>query len=87
MQWEVAAGYVGCLRLYIPIKNLLAEPCSLHLDEMLVTLVPRGSCRPLSGGPTGPGGSRGPHDSSMGEDGSPNLAADAGIAQVGYGAL
>ena len=51
-QWEVTAGYVGCMRLVIPLTSLNAESCSLELDEALLTVEPR---RPGSGGPASPG--------------------------------
>lgn len=39
--WEVSAGYVGCMRIVIPFTNLYSEPCTLHLDETLITLRPK----------------------------------------------
>lgn len=40
-QWEVTKGYVGCARLVMPLTNLNSEPCSLELDEALLTIRPR----------------------------------------------
>lgn len=55
--WEVASGYVGCARLVMPLTNLNAEPCSLELEEALLTVRPRrdgnpsglGAPEPVSG--------------------------------------
>ena len=40
-QWEVTEGYVGCARLVIPLTNLNLEPCSLELEEALLSIRPR----------------------------------------------
>ncbi|KAK9789541.1 hypothetical protein WJX73_002535 [Symbiochloris irregularis] len=39
--WEVTAGYVGCLRINIPLTSLYSEPCSLDVDDVVITLVPK----------------------------------------------
>ena len=39
--WEVTAGYVGVMRVVLPLTSLYSEPCSLQLQEALLTVRPR----------------------------------------------
>ena len=82
-QWEVSAGYVGCMQIVIPFTNFYTEPCSLQLDETLITLVPKASVGARSDTKTAPSHAHsGRSSAGSGAEASPFAAGDPGAAQV-----
>ena len=36
--WELKAGCVGKLQIHVPLTRIMTEPCTLLLDEVLLTI-------------------------------------------------
>ncbi len=55
--WELRAGFLGTVRVTVPLTALYTEPCSIEVHEALFTVRPRGAARqktadaPVGGAP------------------------------------